>query len=107
MSRERRKVGQGHNLRETLEEKDSQKSLRKMREVEGEPEKCDSIKSRGAETWEGKKEGRERGEGRRGEMNIIKCLCSALYVSSSEGRPAQLQYSLDQRFPNDLGSQCP
>lgn len=75
MSRERRKVGRGHNLRETLEEKDSLKSLRKMREVEGEPEKCDSIKSRGAETWEGRKGGIEGRGDEHYQMSLFCVVC--------------------------------
>lgn len=55
VSRERRKIGQGQNLRGALE-RGSQKSLRRMREVQGEPEKCGGISARGAETQEGRRD---------------------------------------------------
>lgn len=42
-----------------------------------------------------------------GQINTIKCLCPELCVCHPEGRPVQQPYSLDQRFPNYLGSRCP
>lgn len=67
VSRERRKISQGQNLREALE-RGSQKSLRRMREVKGEPEKCGGISAR------------ERKHRKEGEINTIKWLLCTLWL---------------------------
>lgn len=92
MSRERRKVDQGQNLREILEGKGSPKSENDEREVKAEPEQCGSIKARGAEA-------------QRKETSILSNVCSILsHMPPKLGRrPVQLLHSLDQRSPHYLG----